>query len=107
MNEDSSFELKIEKIGDDLKEIKAVLCGDAVKGRLGIIHHHNQMYADLYGEDFHGIKTKESVKNCLITRMSSIEDSHKKQRWMIAGATATGAVFLKGVWDWIINRPKS
>ena len=94
---------ELESIAIDLKEIKDMLCGDAINGRLGMLHHHNQMYEDLYGEDFHGHKSDESVKNCVLTRISKVEDTQKKQKWIFRGITFTLAA-LWAFYQWLFYR---
>jgi hypothetical protein len=83
----------------DVTEIKEALLGNALKGKLGVLHHHNQMYADLYGIAAHGEKSDSSVHNSILSRMSQVEDNQKKLVWMGAGigagAATVWAVILK------------
>lgn len=72
------------KLSESVEEIRAALLGDAMNGRRGIIHYHDQMAEDLYGVDSHG-KPIEGKHNTVLLRLSEVEDKQKKAIWIFSG----------------------
>ena len=81
-----------EKISD----IHELLLGDPTEGKLGLIHHHNRMFEDLYGVGSDG-KEIESKKNTVLIRLSAVEDNQKKVMWLFGGVLAACAAIKLGI----------
>ena len=84
---DNEF-LDLKKSVDNIEE---ALLGNALKGKLGVLHHHNQMYAFITGVQSDGKSTKETVENSLLARVSRVEDNQRRLVWMGAGGGACAA----------------
>ena len=69
---------------EKIDQIHEVLLGNAIKGKLGLIHHHDQMYEDLYGVRPDGTEPR-SKKNTILARISKIEDKQNKASWIAVG----------------------
>jgi hypothetical protein len=89
---------ELKKMCQDVHEMKEALLGNAIKGKLGLIHHHNQVYEDMYGINSEGKTTMESIQNCMVTRMSGVEDSQKKVIWWGGGMIAGGTAIWAAIW---------
>ena len=80
-----------ENLKRSVDNIEEALLGNALKGKLGVLHHHNQMYEFLTGIQADGTSTKETVENCILSRVSRVEDNQRKLIWMGAGVGAGAA----------------
>ena len=91
---------------EKLTAIHEVLLGDPTRGRLGLIHHHNQVMIDLYGIDPNGEEI-DSKKNTILLRLSSVEDRQKKAIWVITGLIAAFTIAKSGcvvAWEKLIGK---
>jgi hypothetical protein len=84
---DTDFD-NLKKSVDNIEE---ALLGNALTGKLGVLHHHNQMYAFVTGIQADGTSTHDTIKNSMLARISKVEDNQKKIIWMGAGISAGAA----------------
>lgn len=85
-----------------VNRIEAALLGDAMQGRKGIIHFHDQMAEDLYGVGPDG-KPIEGKSNTLLNRMSDMEDKQKKAIW-IFGTIIAIITAIKVGWAALVEK---
>lgn len=83
----TNLKTEITELRGEIKDIKDALIGEDYQGEDGLIRASKKMVIDIYG-------TPEERANCLITRMSKIEDAHKEHVNYVKGKI----LWVTGIW---------
>lgn len=80
-------ESEFRKLARSVQRIETALLGEGFEGDgKGMMHYHNRMREDMYGEDPDG-KPIEGKSNTILKRLSREEDTRKHVTWIFTGMT--------------------
>jgi len=101
MSQDETNQIKklserIDTVLENQDRILIALLGDALEGKNGIIHYHNQMVEDNYGIGPDG-KPIEGKRNTVLNRISQLEGNQSMIKWVITGVVGFGIAMKVGL----------